>query len=114
MTTGKLYLVTRADLRHGSQAAQLVHGMATFAREYPSTFEAWERSSNVVVCITASDEEALRALWHRAEELSELSEHGLAISRFYEPDMGDDLTCVVLEPIEVFQELCLGLPLACR
>ncbi len=114
MNTGKLYLVTRADLRHGSQAAQLVHGMATFAREYPSTFEDWERTSNIVVCLTAPDEEALRALWHRAEEMSEATEIGLAIARFYEPDLGDELTCVVLEPVDAFQELCRGLPLACR
>lgn len=114
MNTGKLYLVTRADLRHGSQAAQLVHGMATFAREYPSTFEAWERTDNVVVCITVPDCAALEELAAKAEELSETSENGLAISRFREPDIEDQLTCIVLEPIGVFQEICKGLPLACR
>jgi len=114
--SGKLYLVTRADLRHGSQAAQLVHGMATFAREYPSTFEAWERTSNVVVCLTVPDQESLYDLSANAEELSERTKDGLAISRFHEPDNkpGDQFTCVVLEPVEAFQALCKGLPLACR
>ncbi len=114
--SGKLYLVTRADLRHGSQAAQLVHGMATFAREYPSTFEAWERSSNVVVCIAVPNQDCLYDLSAKAEALSEASENGLAISRFHEPDNdpGDQFTCIVLEPIDAFQDLCKGIPLACR
>ncbi len=112
--TGKLYLVTRADLRHGSQAAQLVHGMATFARHYPSTFKAWERSSNIVVCLAAPDEATLHEIRSQAHEMSERTESGLAIAEFFEPDLNDELTCVVLEPIEVFQEICKGLPLACR
>lgn len=114
--SAKLYLVTRADLRHGTQAAQLVHGMATFARDYPSTFEDWERTSNTVVCLAAADEDSLNELLTRAHRLSEASENGLAIAHFCEPDFstGEELTCVVLEPIASFQELCLGLPLACR
>jgi len=113
--TAKLYLVTRADLRHGSQAAQLVHGMATFAKDYPSTFETWERESNFVVCLTVPDEEALNKLFWEAERISNETENGLVVSYFREPDWDDALTCVVLEPDERrLQELCLGLPLACR
>ncbi len=112
--SGKLYLITRADLRHGTQAAQLVHGMATFARHYPSTFEAWERTSNVVVCLTTSDEASLRELCYKAHATSELTQNEFAISEFFEPDLNNELTCVVLEPITEFQEICKGLPLACR
>jgi hypothetical protein len=112
--SGKLYLVTRADLRHGSQAAQLVHGMASFARDYPVTFEDWERASNTVVCLAIENEAALYELWRKAEALSEATENGLAISTFNEPDFNDELTCVVLEPIDGFAELCRGIPLACR
>lgn len=112
--SGKLYLVTRADLRHGSQAAQLVHGMASFARDYPVTFEEWERTSNTVVCLAIQDKTALHELWQKAEALSEATDGGLAISTFFEPDFGNELTCVVLEPIDGFSELCRGIPLACR
>lgn len=112
--SGKLYLVTRADLRHGSQAAQLVHGMATFARDYPATFIDWERTSNTVVCLAVRDKEELYTLWEKANAMSEATEHGLAISEFREPDFGNELTCVVLEPIDGFAELCRGIPLACR
>ncbi len=112
--SGKLYLVTRADLRHGSQAAQLVHGMASFARDYPETFEEWERTSNTVVCLAIYDEKALHELLNKAEEMSEATEMGLAIATFREPDFNNELTCVVLAPIDGFSELCRGIPLACR
>lgn len=110
----KLYLITRADLRHGSQAAQLVHGMATFARDYPVTFEHWERTSNTVVCLAVKDLEALYDLWRKAEAVSEATDDGLAISTFHEPDFDNELTCVVLEPIDAFAKVCSGIPLACR
>jgi len=114
-STAKLYLVTRADLRHGSQAVQLVHGMATFAKDYPCTFASWERESNFVVCLTVPDEDALYKLFWDAERISNKSENGLAVSSFREPDWNDALTCVVLEPdVTQLQELCAGLPLACR
>ena len=112
--SGKLYLVTRADLRHGSQAAQLVHGMATFASDYPLTFEEWERTSNIVVCLTVPDEKTLWHLKERAEQLSDATEDGLPVSTFVEPDLDNELTCVVLAPIDSFAELCVGFPLACR
>lgn len=112
--SGKLYLITRADLRHGSQAAQLVHGMATFARDYPVTFEEWERTSNTVVCLAVPNEDALYTLYQKAMRKSEESESGLAVSIFREPDFDDALTCLVLEPTKELQDLCGGIPLACR
>ena len=112
--SGKLYLITRADLRHGTQAAQLVHGMAKFASDYPQTFEDWERGSNVVVCLAVSNEEELRSLHARAEAISESTETGLAVSAFREPDLNDQLTCVVLDPIEQYEQLCRDMRLACR
>ncbi len=100
--SGKLYLVTRADLRHGSQAAQLVHGMASFARDYPETFESWEKASNTIVCLAVKDKDMLHELWNKAEAISETTEMGLPIATFHEPDFNDELTCVVLEPVDGF------------
>lgn len=112
--SGKLYLVTRRDLRPGAQAAQLVHGMATFAREYPETFELWERGSNTVVCLAAENIGELSKLLDDANHLSETVDGGLAVSWFQEPDLDGELTCLALEPTAVFEELCKELPLACR
>lgn len=110
--SGKLYLITRADLRHGAQAAQLVHGMASFARDFPQEFSAWERTSNTVVCLTVRDERELSVLLERATVVSCGVE--LSISTFREPDLEDQLTCIVLGPTDAASELCVGLPLACR
>ena len=111
--SSKLYLVTRRDLRHGSQAAQLVHGMATFSSDYPETFRNWERSSNTVVCLATENEDELYKLWMRAEAISNDSKDGLAVSIFREPDFDNQLTCVVLEPVDIFADLCSDLRLAC-
>lgn len=113
--SAKLYLITRADLTAGQQAAQLVHGMASFARDYPLTFSDWERGDNIVVCLTAKDGDHLRDLWEEANRISGRVEGSLAVSEFVEPDLGGELTCVVLEPaVEAFQELCSRLPLVGR
>jgi peptidyl-tRNA hydrolase len=109
----KLYLITRRDLRHGSQAAQLVHGMSQFALDYPETFESWQRSSNTVVCLAVEDENELTSLYQRAERISEDTECGLPISTFREPDFNEQLTCVVLAPDPYFSKLCEGIRLAC-
>lgn len=110
----KLYLVTRADLRHGSQAAQLVHGMASFARDHHARFVEWERTSNTVVCLAVPNEAALQALLEKAHRVSAAKEGGYAISTFREPDFDDALTCVVLESDESLTRICGGIPLACR
>jgi peptidyl-tRNA hydrolase len=110
----KLYLITRRDLRHGSQAAQLVHGMASFASDYPITFEDWRRTSNVVVCLAVQNENELYELWKKAEEISEATENGLCITMFTEPDLNNQLTCLVLDPCGVFVELCQNIRLACH
>ena len=109
---GKLYLITRDDFRRGTQAAQLVHGMASFAREYPETFLEWERTTNTIVCLSVANEKTLIDLLQKAETLSQETESGLAISIFQEPDFNNQITCVVLEPTDAFQNLCKGIPLA--
>lgn len=88
----KLYLVTRKDLPPGAQAAQLVHGMAEFAEEHPETFKAWKEASNTVVCLSVRDEEKLHALASEACA----AEHRFSL--FHEPDFGNAVTVVVLEP----------------
>jgi peptidyl-tRNA hydrolase len=110
----KLYLVTRADLRYGSQAAQLVHGMASFARDHYAKFVEWERTSNTVVCLAVSNETALHSFLERVNQINATKNGNYAISTFREPDFDDTLTCVVLEPDETLTRICGGIPLACR
>lgn len=110
----KLYLVTRADLSHGQQASQLVHGTVSFALEHKKLFKEWQRSSNVIVCLNVNNEVELEFLRSKAQSLNKTIEGGYAFSCFREPFMKHSLTCVVLEPTTTSKELCLGLKLACN
>lgn len=52
----KLYLVVRADLPPGLQAAQLVHAATVLCFEQPDAALAWHNGIQNVVCLTGEDE----------------------------------------------------------
>ena len=97
---GKLYLLTRDDLRRSSASAQLVHGMASFAMEHRDVFESWNGGSNIVVCLSVKDAKTLK------DVLDVAKAEGIPCSYFEEPDMDEEITCVVLGPSTVSQKLC--------
>jgi hypothetical protein len=88
----KLFVVTRGDLTPGQKLAQAIHGARQFAEEHPGIEREWFARSNTVAVLQAPDETALRAL------ILEASERGHRFAVFREPDMGDAVTAVVLEP----------------
>jgi hypothetical protein len=108
VSDAKLYVITRADLRPGSQIAQACHGLRQFVEEHPAIDENWFKTSNYIAVLAAPDEAALIRLRDRA-----LSRE-IACSEFREPDMDDSVTCVVLEPGDDARRLCSNIPLALR
>lgn len=93
----KLYLITRKDLPPGAQAAQLVHGMAEFADKHPVVFKEWKEKSNTVVCLAVKDEAELRSL-HGWVDVAHENLVPYAFSTFEEPDFGNAMTVLVIEP----------------
>ena len=63
------------------------------------------RESNFIVLVTCPDLESLTELAATAVE------RGIRVSLNYEPDVGDELTAVVMEPGEASRKLCGSLPL---
>lgn len=115
MSDLKLYLVTRRDLHHGVQAAQMVHGTAQFAVEHTAQFVTWNRSSNVVVCLAVEDETELVDLLEKLEsERKRHGDHHAYFTKFREPDLHDQLTCVALLscPCDRHRKLCAGMRLS--
>lgn len=100
----RLYLVTRADLPAGDQAVQAAHALTEFTFEHPEAAESWHRASNTLAFLVAPDEAALQTLLDRAFD------RGLRASAFREPDLGDALTAVAIEPEG--SRLVRSLPLA--
>lgn len=105
MGASKLYVVTRRDLRPGAQAVQACHAARQFAAEHPDLERAWFEASNTLALLAVPDEPALAQLAARA------SARGLRVAAFREPDLGDALTAIALEPGDGARRLCAGLPL---
>jgi hypothetical protein len=96
--------VTRRDLPPGSQAVQAAHAALEFAVAYPEIFVEWHRASNTLVMLATPDEASLSWL------CADAAASGLRLIPFYEPDLGDALTAVALEPAA--RRLVAHLPLA--
>lgn len=100
----KLYLVARADLEGGPKAVQTVHAVVEYAMEHPQACKDWYLKSNHIALLEAKDEKALERLVERAIV------QGISFSRFYEPDLDNQLTAVVFGTEA--KRLCRHLPLA--
>jgi peptidyl-tRNA hydrolase len=101
-------VAVRGDLAPGQQLAQSVHAAFEFAVEHPTITEFWHRVSNYLVVVSVPDETALMELAERAAEA------GLRHKVVTEPDYGDEVTAIVLEPGTVAGKICSSLPLALR
>lgn len=102
--SSKLYVLVRADLPPGPRAVQACHAALQFAAEHNGTFHDWLRLSNYLIIKEAPDEPALHAVVERARL------RGHKHSRFLEPDYGNSLTAVAIEPEG--RSLCSRFPLA--
>ena len=103
----KLHIVVRADLPPGAQLAQIVHGQDAFRDALPREHEAWHQESNTVVVHHARD------LSHLEGALNEAAFMGVGHAVFREEDLGDQATCLVLNPYHPLNErLARRFPLA--
>lgn len=104
----KLFLVTRRDLSPGYQAVQSCHALRQFVHDHPDVDKAWFENSNYIALLSVADEESLREIldvaWYRQ----------IRHSTFCEPDIGNEITAIALEPCAESIELCKDLPLALR
>ena len=88
----KLYVLVRADLPPGPRAVQACHAALSFAHEHDVVFRDWIRLSNYLIIKEAPDEATLRSV----VELARNRRHKHTI--FLEPDYGDSLTAIAVEP----------------
>jgi peptidyl-tRNA hydrolase len=101
----KLYVVARRDLPAGAQAAQACHAALAWARAHPELAGEWVSGGETLVLLGAPDEPALARLHGAALA------RGLRATAWTEPDLGDALTAVALEPGDAARRLCGKLPL---
>ena len=97
--------MTRRDLHPGYQAVQSCHAAIQFCFEHQVTKE-WYEKSNYLGLLVAKNELELNELVAKAQG------QGIMVSVFREPDIGDAVTAIALEPGPRTKRLCSALPLA--
>ena len=107
-SNSKMFVVVRADLPAGAQAAQACHALVAFGIAHPELVRAWHDDSNNLVVLAAPDRAGLEQVYDRAA-----CERGVAVTRFHEPDFDGALTAVALHG-STAHKLVSSLPLALR
>lgn len=102
----KLYVITRSDLSPGYQAVQSMHALREFVNDHPDIDSEWYSNSNYLGLLAVKDEYHLDSLIQKANE------KGVRVSVFREPDIGDRITAIAMEPSPISKKLCARLPLA--
>lgn len=85
----KLVVITRSDLTQGYQSQQSTHSVADFAHEFPQSFNEWKTTSNSIICLQVNNETELDTLYNKLSKLT-------SVTKFYEPDLNDELTSICL------------------
>lgn len=98
-------MITRRDLSPGYQAVQSAHAAIEFQHEHRDLATQWNKESNYLVFLSVPDEPSLLKLLKKAQM------RDLKISTFKEPDIGNQVTAIALEPCERSRKLCSNLPL---
>ncbi len=104
----KLYLITRRDISPGYQAVQSCHAMRQFTEEHPEIDKEWFLRSNYLCLLSVKNEDELYDLVGRAKD------QGIKVSIFREPDIGNEITAIAIEPGQKSKELTGKLKLALR
>jgi hypothetical protein len=87
---------------------QAAHASIEFQHEHPQIAKQWNTHSKYLVFLTVENEKALYQL------LDKIKFYDLKYTTFTEPDIGDQLTAIAIEPSERTQKLTSNLPLALK
>ena len=100
--------MTRKDLSPGYQAVQPAHALAQFALDHSKEFKNWQTKHKNLVVLAADDEDHLKQIY------AESRVRGIKGSIMIEPDIGNELAAIALEPGEETYKLTSYLPLALK
>ena len=98
-------IVTRSDLSDGYKAVQSTHAAINFTFEHPSRAGPWFKDSNYLVQLEIENEGQLENLITNCERLQ------IVYTIFREPDIGNQITAIAIEPSLKTQKLVAKLPL---
>lgn len=79
-------------MRPGVQMLQGCHAVIEFQHEHPEIAKEWNTNSKYLVFLSVENEQHLQIL------LSKTQFRNLKYSVFFEPDIGNQLTAIAIEP----------------
>lgn len=100
----KLIVVSRKDLSPGYQATQAIHSSLQFAHEFPQIFNEWKKDPYLAILSVENEQELLKLI-------TKLEQSHIKFSIFKEPDIGDEITSICIEPSEKSRRITSSLPL---
>ena len=86
----------------------MAHAAFEFSLLYPEITSRWFRDSNFIVVLSVSDFAELEALSARLDGEAD------SLVRVYEPDVNDELTCIVMGPDPDIARSLSHIPLALK
>lgn len=90
MDASRIYVVVRADLIPGLQAAQACHALREFVEKYPELDKEWHETSKTLVLLSVPCESDLDGL------SVEAARQDIPVALNFEPDLGGELTAITL------------------
>jgi len=85
---------------------QGAHAAIDFQHQHPEIAKDWNTNSNYLIILSAENEAKLQ------KYISKFNHYGLCHTVFREPDIGNQITAVCVEPSDRTKRLTSHLPLA--
>lgn len=89
----------------GYKAVQSTHAAINFIFEHPGRAGPWFTDSNYLIQLELKNEKQLKLLIQKCEQ------YQLYYTVFREPDIGNQITAVAIEPSKITQKLVSKIPL---
>lgn len=104
----KLYVITRNDLPISQQATQSIHAAVDLVFKHHIELKNWHDLSNTIVLLSVANEKQLIKLSKK------LKTSKIKHTIFTEPDIGDQITALALEPSDDAAGFCKELSTALK
>jgi len=95
-------------LSFGQQAVQAMHALRQFVHDHSEVDRCWFEQSNYIGLLSVNNENDLYRLIETAEQ------RNIRFSIFKEPDIGNQITAIALEPCKESKKMCSQLKLALK
>jgi peptidyl-tRNA hydrolase len=87
---------------------QAAHAAIEFQHEHPEIAKEWNTQSKYLIFLSVENEQELQRF------LQKIEIRDLKHTKFFEPDIGNQLTAIAIQPGEETRKLTSNLPLALK